>query len=115
MLKPKDPDCGLRSPECVPYRPNGELQRVVPVIEELKIQCENTLELSPDAQKAVNQMKRNVQYMNAEDPERTWESIRKGVLSMHNTRGAKGVTASPNKRSKFGPDGKRKTGFQINP
>ena len=41
--------CGQKSPESQPYRPNGVLQRVVPVIEELKVQLENTLELSPDA------------------------------------------------------------------
>ena len=56
-------------------------------------------------------MKRNVQYMNAEDPERTWESIRKGVLSMNNKSGFNGVASGTNKRSRFGLDGKRKMGF----
>ena len=58
---------------------------MVPVIEELKIQLENTTELSPDAQKAVNMIKRNADslYKNAEDPMRTWNSISKGVVALN--------------------------------
>lgn len=36
---------GWKSPQALPYRPIGVFQKVVPVIEELKSQLENSLEL----------------------------------------------------------------------
>jgi hypothetical protein len=42
---------GWFSPDQLQYRPIGTFQKVVPVIEELKLQLENCKELSPDVQK----------------------------------------------------------------
>lgn len=58
------------------------------MIEELKAQLDNCLELSPDAQKAINAIKRNSDnlYVGGEEPLRTWASISKGVVSLRNTK-----------------------------
>lgn len=108
---------GWKSPQSLPYRPIGTFQKVVPVIEELKVQLENCLELSPDAQKAINVIKRNADnlYVGGDDPQRTWNSISKGVVSMQKTKAGDTDQSSSKKARNFGPDGKRKTGYQINP
>jgi hypothetical protein len=64
-------------------------------------------------------IKRNADglYKNAEDPQRTWNSISKGVVALNKPK--MGGSAAEQDRSqakrRFGPDGKRKTGYQINP
>ena len=99
-----------------PYRALGVFQRVVPVIEELKAQLDHSIELSAEAQKAINKIKRNPEslYRDAEEPQRTWNAISRGVVSLQ----GKGVDLEAEnlrRKQKFGPDGKRKTGYQINP
>ena len=96
------------------YRPIGTFQKVVPIIEELKVQLENTKEMSPDAQKAINAIKRNAQsiYALADDPQRVWGAIADGIASI---RGSRNDFEQVKLRSKFGPDGRKKVGYQINP
>lgn len=75
---------GWKSPATLPYRPIGVFQKVVPVIEELKTQLEFALELQAESQKNINEIKRNSDnlYIDGEDPQRTWNSISKGVVSL---------------------------------
>lgn len=99
-----------------PYNAIGVFQKVVPVIEELKAQLDHSLELSAEAQKAINKIKRNPDnlYRDAEDPQRTWNTISRGIVSLQG-RGVDVDAESSRRKAKFGPDGKRKTGYQINP
>ena len=75
---------GWKAPMDRPYRALGVFQRVVPVIEELKAQLDHSLELSTEAQKAINKIKRNPEglYRDAEEPLRTWNTISRGVVSI---------------------------------
>lgn len=83
---------------------------MVPVIEELKVQLENSLELSSDAQKAINSIKRNTEgiYANADEPVRTWNIISKGMVSL---KAQSSDVQTDKAKSHFGPDGKRKAGY----
>ena len=95
-----------------PYRAIGVFQKVVPVIEELKAQLDHSLELSAEAQKAINKIKRNPDnlYQDADEPQRTWNTISRGVVSLQG-RGVDIDADTFKRKSKFGPDGKRKTGY----
>ena len=95
-----------------PYNAIGVFQKVVPVIEELKAQLDHSLELSAEAQKAINKIKRNPDnlYRDAEDPQRTWNTISRGIVSLQG-RGFDIDAESTRRKGKFGPDGKRKTGY----
>ena len=55
----------------------------------MKTQLDHSVELSAEAMKAINKIKRNADnlYRDAEEPQRTWNCISRGVVSMQ----AKGV------------------------
>ena len=80
----EDKFCGWNTPAHKYYKPMGTFHKVVPVIEELKLQLDNALDVSPDTQKLINSVKRNPDsiYVGGEEPKRTWKSLRRGVVSL---------------------------------
>ena len=75
---------GWRSPETEPYKAIGVFNKVVPVIEELKSQLEYSNEFSVQSQKSINEIRRAVDsiYVNGKEPQRTWASLARGVVSL---------------------------------
>ena len=70
--------------------------------------------MSTDAQKAINSIKRNAEniYARADDPQRVWGAIAEGLASLRGN----GINFEQVKlKSKFGSDGRKKVGYQINP
>ena len=109
---------GWFSPDGEPYRPLGDVQNHVPVIEELKIQLENTTEIGAVAQKYINNIKRDPLsvYKNAGDPERVWKIIQKGMVDLKGRSFMENMEKDKiNKPSKFGQAGKKQQGYQIDP
>ena len=80
----EDNFCGWNTPAHKYYKPVGTFHKVVPVIEELKLQLDNAVDVIPDTQKLINTIKRNPDsiYVGGDDPKRTWKSLRRGVVSL---------------------------------
>lgn len=74
------------------------------------------MELTTEAQKNINKINRNPDdiYRYAEHPQRTWNSISRGIVSLQG-RGIDLEAESSKRKGKFGNDGKRRTGFIIDP
>ena len=83
-----------------PFKQVGTFQKVVPIVEELKYQLENTAELTAESQKLINEIRRNPQniYVRGENPERTWKSISRGIVGLKGD----GVEQSPSHATKSG-------------
>ena len=80
---------GWHSPLDSEYRPVGQFENIVPVIEELKTQLDNSGELKASTQKTILKMKKDPNhplYKPAVDvPSRTLNSIQKGVADLRMT------------------------------
>ena len=88
------------------------------MIEELKVQLENTTEIGAVAQKYINNIKRDPLsvYKNAEDPARVWKIIQTGLVDLKGRSFLEELEKKKiDKRSKFGQDGKKQQGYKIDP
>lgn len=88
------------------------------MIEELKVQLENTTEIGAVAQKYINNIKRDPLsvYKNAEDPARVWKIIQKGLVDLKGRSFLEELEKKKiDKQSKFGQDGKKQQGYKIDP
>ena len=78
---------------------------------------DNSCELQAQTQKSINQIKRNGDslYKSAVEPTRTFDSISKGIIGMLKVGEKHQEQSSKKAKGKYDQDGKRKTGYQINP
>ena len=72
---------GWNSPFGVQYRPYGEVQQVLNIVEELKKHVASASTLQAETQKAIQKLRRDPKdiHRSGAEPLRSWDILAKGV------------------------------------